>query len=198
MTEDWRPYIAPRTSRVRPTDSTAAIAQRAATCVRASRCRDRSPRSRVCAFGALIVHRDLKPSNILVDHNGVHAAGLRHRQAARTRGVRKTIARRVRVQLTPEYASPEQVRGRPVTTRTDVYSLGVILFELLAGERAQMARPVLSASLDRSICEHDPGKPSDPSARRRTLARRLRGDLDTIVSRRSGKSPNGATRRRPR
>ena len=143
------------------------------------------------AHERLIVHRDLKPTNILVDTNGV--------PTLLDFGIAKLLDPLADPGVTipgesawtPDYTSPEQVRGRPVTTRTDVYSLGLILFELLAGERAQMADRSSPLALDRSICEHEPGKPSDRAEARgdRALARRLRGDLDTIVSTAIRKEP---------
>jgi serine/threonine protein kinase len=143
------------------------------------------------AHERLIVHRDLKPTNVLVDTNGV--------PTLLDFGIAKLLDPLADPGVTaagdsawtPDYTSPEQVRGRPVTTRTDVYSLGLILFELLAGERAQMADASTPLALDRSVCENEPGKPGDRAEARgdRVLARRLRGDLDTIVSTAIRKEP---------
>jgi serine/threonine protein kinase len=143
------------------------------------------------AHERLIVHRDLKPTNILVDTHGV--------PTLLDFGIAKlldpladpSVTTPGASALTPNYTSPEQVRGQPITTRTDVYSLGLILFELFVGERAQMADASSPLALDRSICEHEPGKPSDRAEARgdRALARRLRGDLDTIVATAIRKEP---------
>jgi eukaryotic-like serine/threonine-protein kinase len=123
---------------------------------------------RVCASVAyahrhLIVHRDIKPTNILVAANGEPKLldfGIAKLMETDTPG--ETIA--AGRLMTPEYASPEQAAGGAVTTLSDVYSLGIVLYELLAG------RPP-----DRSVSELL--KPSMVTARHRTL----RGDLDTIV-----------------
>ena len=143
------------------------------------------------AHERLIVHRDLKPTNILVDTNGV--------PTLLDFGIAKlldpladpSVTNPGESAWTPDYTSPEQVRGGAVTTRTDVYSLGLILFELLAGERAQMADRSSPLALDRSVCEHEPGNPSGRAEARgdRVHARRLRGDLDTIVSTAIRKEP---------
>ncbi|MBK7874481.1 MAG: SUMF1/EgtB/PvdO family nonheme iron enzyme [Planctomycetes bacterium] len=144
----------------------------------------------------LVVHRDLKPANVLVEGSG--------RPKLLDFGIAKLLedddTLQVRTQeherlLTPRYASPEQVRGEPISTASDVYSLGVMLHELLTGISPYPAETVRAPELARAICERTPTRPSasataganaDERARRRgttpgALARALRGDLDSIV-----------------
>jgi tetratricopeptide (TPR) repeat protein len=128
------------------------------------------------AHEKLIVHRDLKPSNILVD-----SAGQAHLLDF---GIAKLLAPGAREAptytglLTPEYASPEQVRGDHVAAATDVYSLGAVLYELLADTRPM---PATSDALEmlRQICEDEPPRPSTVAPRDRRTA--IAGDLDNIV-----------------
>jgi serine/threonine protein kinase/tetratricopeptide (TPR) repeat protein len=156
----------------------------------------------------LVLHRDLKPANILVTPEGTPklldfgiAKLLRSGDAGET-----TVTGRLA--LTPRYASPERIRGDPDTTGTDVYSLGVILYELLCGCRPFKARTTSLSDLERAVLEADPPPPSaavgravelegpagqpsrsippeEISALRDStparLSRRLRGDLDNIV-----------------
>ncbi len=129
----------------------------------------------------LVVHCDLKPGNILVDQDG--APKLLDFGIARLLDPGRDAAINTRTlnrTWTPDYASPEQVQSRPVGTRTDVYSLGLILFELLTGERAQVADDSSPAALERSICEAPAQLPSERGPR--ALRRALSGDLDTIVT----------------
>jgi len=131
------------------------------------------------AHSRLVVHRDLKPSNILVDAQGqVHLldfgiAKLLEEGTAANKALTKVGAR----VLTPEYASPEQIMGEPVTTGSDVYSLGVVLYELLCGRLPYEFKS--ASATDWEILSSEVAPPS--TAAEAKVARGLRGDLDTIV-----------------
>ena len=153
-----------------------------------------------------VVHRDLKPSNILVTAEGVPK--LLDFGIAKLLN-RESIDGTIRTQpgfrpMTTKYASPEQIRGEPLTTATDVYSLGVVLFELLTGRYPYGLHRGTAAEIEQAICEHEPEKPSiavmhreiqvDPDATTENvlskeslqenpekLRKRLRGDLDLII-----------------
>jgi eukaryotic-like serine/threonine-protein kinase len=148
---------------------------------------------RVCgaihfAHQNLIVHRDLKPGNILVTADGdpklldFGIAKLLD-PAQEAFALTRTDLR----PMTPDYASPEQVRGEPITTASDVYSLGVLLYLLLTGRRPYQPTTDPQALAD-AICKTDPVRPSSMIARSdevqgeaRLLRRQVAGDLDNIV-----------------
>lgn len=158
----------------------------------------------------LVVHRDLKPGNILVTPDGTPklldfgiAKLLNPELFSQTVELTRFEVRL----MTPEYASPEQVQGDPITTASDVYSMGVLLYELLTGHRPYRFRSRQVNEIARVICEQEPTTPStvvekveeltgsDGATRRITpesvsrtregtkerLRRRLKGDLDNIV-----------------
>ncbi|HEX7578959.1 MAG TPA: protein kinase, partial [Thermoanaerobaculia bacterium] len=169
---------------------------------------------KVCAAVAfahqnLVVHRDLKPGNIFVTEDGEPKLldfGLATFLGPDPRESRDQTVSAAKL-LTPGYASPEQVRGERITTATDVYSLGVLLYVLLSGRRPYEAPEDSPEELVRVVCEKEPGRPSaealrsvegpltgdELAARRGTsrhgLARQLEGDLDTIVLKALRKEP---------
>ncbi len=147
---------------------------------------------RVCAavgyaHGRLVIHRDLKPSNILVDARGEpKLLDFGIAKLLDARADREARTRTGTALFTPEYASPEQVRGEAVSPASDLYSLGAVLYELVAD------RPPLEATGDapellRRVCEVDPRPPSAvaPPGRRAELA----GDLDNVVLKALHKDP---------
>lgn len=154
------------------------------------------------AHQKLVIHRDLKPSNILVAADGTPKLldfGIAKLLSPDPGEAVTRTETAVRL-MTPEYASPEQVRGETITTSTDVYALGVVLYELLAGRRPYQFQTYAPAVIERAICETEAPRPSDLLERSksdgaRTKGRRffsnppsfilqpsdLRGDLDNIV-----------------
>lgn len=151
------------------------------------------------AHRCLVVHRDLKPSNILVDTEG--RPRLLDFGIARLLDEASGVTRTGERVLTPSHASPEQITGGVVTTATDVYALGVLLYDLLAGKPPYGGADTPAATLARQIVETEPPRPSSAvadtrgvSSRRlarlhergehltpQRLARELEGDLDNIV-----------------
>jgi len=153
----------------------------------------------------LVVHRDLKPGNLLVTTDGevkLLDFGIAKLIDPQVESLTLTLGS---LPLTPSYASPEQVSGQAITTASDVYQLGLILYESLTGQRPQEAPTTSLMEMVQHICEHQPLPPSravlhapgesstEAAAARgstpRRLAQRLRGDLDAIVDRALAKAP---------
>jgi serine/threonine protein kinase len=163
------------------------------------------------AHANLIVHRDLKPSNVLVREDGevklldFGIAKLLENEEPGA-GLTQLTVEGGRA-MTPQFAAPEQLKGEAITTATDVYALGVLLYLLLTGQHPSGPGPYTLTDLIRSVVDTEPGRPSDAVGPSRTigglsrenaarrsvtpdkLRRLLRGDLDTIVTKALKKDP---------
>lgn len=143
------------------------------------------------AHARLVVHRDLKPSNILVTPEGqvrlldFGVAKLLEDDVDLAQDLTQQLGRAV----TPDYVAPEQLSGARLTVAADVYSLGVVLYELLTDERPYRLGRVAGPALEQAIREADVVPASSRVSGDRHLARLLRGDLDTIVGKALRKDP---------
>jgi eukaryotic-like serine/threonine-protein kinase len=141
----------------------------------------------------LVIHRDLKPSNILVNEEGevklldFGVAKLLNPELTNEGLTQTQAALRV---MTPEYASPEQVRGQHVSTATDIYSLGVILYQLLTGARPYELKDTSPEELARVICNSEPTKPSDAHVSSHVPAASSSREADGPRTNDNGRSPN--------
>jgi serine/threonine protein kinase len=161
------------------------------------------------AHQRLIIHRDIKPGNILVNAEGVPKLldfGIAKILASSEISAQPEQTMSLMRLLTPQYASPEQIKGEAITTASDVYALGVVLYELLTGRTPYNVATQTPHEISRAVCENEPEKPSTAAMRAITatddggakttadkelsavregsaekLSKRLNGDLDNIV-----------------
>ena len=161
------------------------------------------------AHANLVVHRDIKPPNVLISNDGkvkLLDFGVSKLLGDTGKDGSATLTLESGAGLTPQFAAPEQITGGAITTATDVYALGVLLFLLLTGQHPAGAGRRSPADLVKAITETDPPKPSDTVASPRIesslseagkrastpdkLRRQLRGDLDTIIAKTLKKNPD--------
>ena len=142
------------------------------------------------AHGRLVVHRDLKPSNVLISLDGqTHLldfgiAKLINEASPDERGLTQEQGR----VLTPHFASPEQLRGEAITVQSDVYSLGVLTYELLTGRTPYKPTRGTLAALEEAVLEGEPALASSRAAHK-GVAKALRGEVDTILAKALRREP---------
>ncbi len=141
------------------------------------------------AHRSFVVHRDIKPGNILVDTTGTPKlldfgiCKLLHSSPLELEDTMTQAA----VMMTPDYASPEQVQGEAISARSDVYSLGAVLYEIVSGKRPHRFEKMTPLAIEEAICERPvlpPSQTAEPST-----AKYLRGDIDNIILRALEKDP---------
>jgi eukaryotic-like serine/threonine-protein kinase len=195
VTPDGRPYLAMEFVEGEPIDRycdrlALDVDRRVDLCIAVARAVEH-------AHQRLVVHRDLKPSNILIGAYGdikLLDFGIAKLLDPSTVDHAAPPTRTTVRVMTPEYASPEQVRGDTITTASDVYQLGLILFELLTGRRAHVLAGRGAAEVERVVCDTPAPRPSavvagagaDADRRRK----QLRGDLDNILLTALAKEPD--------
>jgi len=140
----------------------------------------------------LVIHRDLKPGNILITKERIPKLldfGIAKLIGPEQSAEMPTITGAGQRMLTPDYASPEQFLGQTISTSSDIYSLGAVLYELLTGQRPHRFEFDSLATMEKAICELEPEKPSvaagraskDSPRQRKQRTRQLSGDLDNIL-----------------
>jgi len=184
---DGRPYLALELVDGKPIDTYCAeqdvdLVTRVAIAVQAAR-------AVAYAHSRMVVHRDLKPSNILVDADGqVHLLDFGiGKLLEQDPAVAAQVTQFGNPAFTPDYASPEQMRGEPVTALTDVYSFGVVLYQLLSGAHPFLPRSAAASIVD-ALARGEPRPPSKAAADP-IVAHALRGDLDTVILKAMKESP---------
>jgi serine/threonine protein kinase len=142
-----------------------------------------------------VVHRDLKPDNILVAEDGTPRLldfGTAKLLSPSEAAPGSELTREGYQSYTPQYASPEQVLGNPITTASDTYSLGVLLYLLLTGEPPYEFKELTTGEMLRVVCEEAPRKPSQEAV----SGKRLDPDLVAILRRLCARSPGALSHRR--